>query len=681
MTMTVRGLLERPRLQLTLIAGASGLDHEVAWAHASDLPDPWDWLGPGELLLTNGIGIGSAPVAQVHFVDRLARIGASGLVVGLGTGGAPVTPELTMRAGELGLPLLTVPYSVRFSDIVRAVAEACDEHAGERLTTDVAQFYDLLRISLASGDLSPGTFEALGRHLGLRLHLVDAETGASVFDDQIVPLGHVLARSVAEHGHAIPGLLRLSRDARADGEVSALAVAVPGEPLTALVVEPLGGPLPGVAVLQHLAIAGAVQLAQILSERQRDRRQGAEMLAKLLDSHRAWRMAVDAPGSRAPDLAVSVMALLRATSPATEDALHRACARAHMASLLLRRDDLLYMIIPQSAAAAWLTGVVADYRCSAGLSDVVGSADRAPDAAQEALWALGIAEANGVPVVRYGDGGGLLMPRSPAEAQSLVNEVLGRLLAYDGEHGSHYVDTVRAFVRADGSWQRAATELHVHKQTLGYRLRKVEGLTGRGFCRTQHLAEWWFALQALDLLTACRDLESPVGVDAAAAEGVDHLPAPGQVEQCEMADPRGQRRVDDEMVLVRLEAEGDAQGQERRPSRPGLRTAGRRILDRVHREVARVASEGLGQPAAEDFRSLQRAGHDLGGLLLEPVAAQAPRDEGVVERPHGSRVVADRVVASLALGQRPDSPSGEESRSDEVPGDRFGLRLLDDSAP
>ena len=65
-------------------------------------------------------------------------------------------------------------------------------------------------------------------------------------------------------------------------------------------------------------------------------------------------------------------------------------------------------------------------------------------------------------------------------------------------------DTVRAFVRADRSWQHAAAYVHVHKQTLGYRLRKVEELTGRGFARTQHLAEWWFALQALDLLATCR---------------------------------------------------------------------------------------------------------------------------------------------------------------------------------
>ncbi|MDR2986145.1 MAG: PucR family transcriptional regulator [Nocardiopsaceae bacterium] len=500
--MTVRGLLDRPRLQLTLVGGAGGLDSEVSWAHASDLPAPWDYLGPGELLLTNGTGIGSSPGDQVHFAERLASIGASGLVVGLGTGGAPVTTELAERACELELPLLTVPYSVRFSDIVRAVAEASDAHGSEQLG-DVAQFYDLLRLSLAAGDLGPATFESLGRKLGLRLHLVDAETGSSVFDDQAADrLGTALARSVADHGHAIPGLLRLSRDGSAEGEVCALAVAVPGDPMTALIVEPLGGRLPSVAVLQHVAIAGAVQLAQIVSQRQRNRRQGAEMLAKLLDPHPGMRTESVEPGPGGPDLAHSVILVTRVTKSGSEDVLHRAYSRARIPDLLLRRDDVLYAVVPDEAAAG-LTQASAGDDARAGLSDLVGTAERIPDAAQEALWALGIAEANAISLVRYGDGARLLMPRSPSEAQSLVEQVLGALLAYDSAHRSHYVDTVRAFVRADGSWQRAAAEMHVHKQTLGYRLRKVEELTGRGFARTQHLAEWWFALQALDLLAAC----------------------------------------------------------------------------------------------------------------------------------------------------------------------------------
>jgi purine catabolism regulator len=50
------------------------------------------------------------------------------------------------------------------------------------------------------------------------------------------------------------------------------------------------------------------------------------------------------------------------------------------------------------------------------------------------------------------------------------------------------------------SWQLTAEELHIHKQTVGYRLRKIEQLTGRGLTRTEHIAELWFALRAHDLV-------------------------------------------------------------------------------------------------------------------------------------------------------------------------------------
>ena len=162
-------------------------------------------------------------------------------------------------------------------------------------------------------------------------------------------------------------------------------------------------------------------------------------------------------------------------------------------------------MLPEGAVGAQVQPLLAELSCMAGVSAVLGSAGRMADAAQEAVWALGVAEANNVLLSRYGDGIGLLMPRTPAEAQALVDHVLGELLAYDDKHGTHYFHTVQEFVRADGSWQQAAAQVHVHKQTLGYRLRKVEELTGRGFARTAHLAEWWFALQAYELLAACRD--------------------------------------------------------------------------------------------------------------------------------------------------------------------------------
>ncbi|MHB1433022.1 MAG: PucR family transcriptional regulator ligand-binding domain-containing protein, partial [Streptosporangiaceae bacterium] len=352
MALTVRDLLERPRLQLTLVSGADGVAKEISWAHASDLPDPWNWLGPGELLLTNGTGIGADAADQVRFLEQLSQIGASGLVIGLGTGGQPVTGALAERAADLAMPLLTVPYSVRFADIVRAVAESDDrEHSA--FLGDVANFYDVLRLSLAAGDLGPATFDALGRRLGMRLYLADAETGASVFDDAPIPLAESLVRAVAEHGHAIPGLLRLSRQP-GQAPVSALAVAVPGEPMTALVVEPLGPRLPSAMILQHVAIAGAMQLAQIVSLRQRQRRSGGELLERLLSPAHAGHVSGAELKESGIDLGGCVLAVLRPGRPGTEDDLHLACSRAHLPDLLLRRDDLLFAVIPRAAAVSSL---------------------------------------------------------------------------------------------------------------------------------------------------------------------------------------------------------------------------------------------------------------------------------------------------------------------------------------
>ena len=135
-----------------------------------------------------------------------------------------------------------------------------------------------------------------------------------------------------------------------------------------------------------------------------------------------------------------------------------------------------------------------------GTSDPIRAADRLPEAAQEAGWALGAAESEGRRVVRYGDEAAVLLPRTPAEARILVSRILGPLMRHDAEHGTDYVHTLAVVLRLDRSWQRAAAELHIHKQTLGYRIRRIEQITGRGLTRTEHIAEWWIALRAHDLL-------------------------------------------------------------------------------------------------------------------------------------------------------------------------------------
>src|SRR5215203_2205211 len=97
MPITFRRLIEVPYLRLQLFAGSRGVDREIRWAHASELPDPSEWLEPGALVMTTGLGLPGDPDAQVAYVERLAKAGLSGLLIGERTEERINAPELTPR--------------------------------------------------------------------------------------------------------------------------------------------------------------------------------------------------------------------------------------------------------------------------------------------------------------------------------------------------------------------------------------------------------------------------------------------------------------------------------------------------------------------------------------------------------------------------------------------------------
>ena len=169
----------------------------------------------------------------------------------------------------------------------------------------------------------------------------------------------------------------------------------------------------------------------------------------------------------------------------------------------MHRNHTTYVLLPEQAVETALTMGIwprPGTTAGVGISDTVKAPGRVPDAAQEARWAQAVATAGGHQSVHYGDESMTLPSRTPAEARVLVSRILAPLLRYDTLHGTDYVNTLRVFLRADRSWHQAADELHVHRQTLGYRLRKIEQLTGRGATQTDHIAQWWLALRAQDLL-------------------------------------------------------------------------------------------------------------------------------------------------------------------------------------
>jgi purine catabolism regulator len=64
------------------------------------------------------------------------------------------------------------------------------------------------------------------------------------------------------------------------------------------------------------------------------------------------------------------------------------------------------------------------------------------------------------------------------ELRAFQRDALGPLEASDVSRRSEFVRTLDAFLRAGGNHMRAARDLHVHRNTLIYRLERIQELLG-----------------------------------------------------------------------------------------------------------------------------------------------------------------------------------------------------------
>lgn len=99
----VRELIGVQYLRLRLFACSGGIDREIGWAHASELPDPSEWLEPGSLVMTTGLGLPEEPGTQAAYVERLTRADLGGLLGDSGRGGLVTSIRLSHVPLSAGL--------------------------------------------------------------------------------------------------------------------------------------------------------------------------------------------------------------------------------------------------------------------------------------------------------------------------------------------------------------------------------------------------------------------------------------------------------------------------------------------------------------------------------------------------------------------------------------------------
>jgi len=105
-----------------VVAGHAGLDRLVRWVHAAEVPDIAALLSGGELVLTTGIGLPADDAGLRAFIDELADVGVSGLLVELGRRYRGSVPRSMVAAAERRtLPLVELHRVTPFVPITEAV--------------------------------------------------------------------------------------------------------------------------------------------------------------------------------------------------------------------------------------------------------------------------------------------------------------------------------------------------------------------------------------------------------------------------------------------------------------------------------------------------------------------------------------------------------------------------------
>lgn len=145
-------------------------------------------------------------------------------------------------------------------------------------------------------------------------------------------------------------------------------------------------------------------------------------------------------------------------------------------------------------------GLNDDGRVTLGVSAAVHSAEGLRGALEEARHARRVAAARPGRVCAAGHqelaSHVLLLPFVPDDVRrAFTARLLDPLRDYDRRHRAELIPTLEAFLDCDGSWTRCATRLHLHVNTLRYRVGRIEQLTSRDLSRLEDKLDFFLALR------------------------------------------------------------------------------------------------------------------------------------------------------------------------------------------
>jgi purine catabolism regulator len=521
-----------------VVAGEAGLDQVVRRVHVVDIPDARYTWGQGALLLTAGYGLKDSPERQAALVPTLVAHGLVGLVLSTGWYFDQVPEAVRASAEACGFPVIEVPPEAEFIAISeRLYVEIVNDQLALRERADDIH-RQLTRLVLEGGRLAD-LAETLATFLQ-RSVLIESSAFEVLATAQRGPVDESRRRAV-EAGRTAPdrALRLLKHGIYAELQQKLRPVRMAALPELGMTMERVVAPVVvGREIYGYIWIVAGDHPLTALDELAIDH--AATVAALVMLKEQAVREAQHAV--RGDFLTQMLGAEVEPDSYTLE--------RAHLVGYQFDRPHQALFVMGRAAAGGGpdqLAGRIDDWLRGTGEWSLVAARERGTavvieskgDAAGQALAERLVAElSHPVQTLVAGVGGathdeerslrrtyeqaleaadigerlgsgprvvcfwdlGLLdwLYRLPAEALP-ANAYLGkvRMLAeHDQRSNTDMVRTLDAYLRFGGALAEAAAAINIHRNTLLYRLGRVEEITGVDLKDVGQRLNLYVALQA-----------------------------------------------------------------------------------------------------------------------------------------------------------------------------------------
>ena len=488
-----------------LIAGDSGLDRRVEWACALRArPPAFDAVKGGEMAFI--------PVSRIHVLDERLDLGqviaafAEKGGVAVAISGDPTQRSIAL-ADALMMPLLRLPDAAHVND----VHQACIRFILDQRTL-LHERAQELQTSMMQLAFSGAGVAAIVEHLSRLTHMRSAwidPAGTFRHDTELSATGAAATTTV------VPAVLRwaetvdviaadpLTRAFRIDAKLELLGSPVPARHGLGGVICTIG-PSDDLNQEVRLAVSRAAAACAIELDRERIVSETREELeGDFVDALLAGAYVDDDTAvERARRLGASLGPWVQviALRPSRADPAWQAAATAAVRNSVVRHEEHALVGAHAGAVCAVFSADVAGMDAAERLADDVraacarGTGDEGVSAGigrphggpsgvrhsfREAEQALGLAEAalgHGITASfsRLGLYRLLFSIAQHPEVSGFYDETVGRIVDYDRRTGGGLMETLDAFFESNASPTEAAQRLKLHRNTVLYRLRRIE---------------------------------------------------------------------------------------------------------------------------------------------------------------------------------------------------------------